>query len=123
MQRLNKKIILEYYEDEPKEEIERVAVEDEPELSEQEKRSFILSTLNGLSNQMTSVFDTMTGTLNMLDLDRTMSQDNIDLLNGIYEDISLILGKIQQGIKDNSPENIQNSIDDGQTAAQETIAA
>ena len=53
--------------------------------------------------------------------DQYISEDNARLLQSIYEDVSLILGKVTQGIKDNSPEPAQQAIDDGQTSTQETI--
>lgn len=140
MEKLNKKLILEFLEDtdtdikdvnldelnieEPVQEPIVVKQEEPvptPELSEPEKVNFIVSTLTDLSQRVLDLFNYLTSLINN-ELDRdTLSEQNKDLLNSIYEDVSLVLGKVQQGIKDNCVDNIQNAIDDGQTQAQETI--
>lgn len=91
------------------------------ELSEPEKLNFIVSTLTDLSQRVLDLFNYLTPLINNDLPTVNISQENKDLLNSIYEDVSLVLGKVQQGIKDNCVDNIQNAIDDGQTQAQETI--
>lgn len=141
MERLKKKILLEFLDadslddsfadgslvdiDEP---IDEEPVEETSGNLLSEKQ-FIIPLLNDLSDSVLDIFDTLTTYVLSPEFDRDstetaqihVSDSNIDLITGIYEDISTILGKIQQGIKDNSPENIQNAIDDGQTSAQDTL--
>lgn len=137
MEKLNKKLILEFLEDtdikdvdldelnieEPVQEPIMVKQEESEiqELSEPEKLNFIVSTLTDLSQRVLDLFNYLTPLINNDLPTINISQENKDLLNSIYEDVSLVLGKVQQGIKDNCVDNIQNAIDDGQTQAQETI--
>ena len=138
MEKLNKKLILEFLEDtdvkdvdldeldieEPVQEPIEVVKQEEPEvqeLSEPEKLNFIVSTLTDLSQRVLDLFNYLTPLINNDLPTINISQENKDLLNSIYEDISLVLGKVQQGIKNNCVDNIQDAIDDGQTQAQETI--
>lgn len=146
MQRLNKKLILEFLDDDklsvkyPVEEaIEQPVevVEEQPvevvettttseNLTDGEKKNFIVSTLTDLSTRMLDLFNYLTPlmTLEVEDTNsvfNNLSEENKDLLRSIYEDVSLLVGKVTQGLKDNTEENIQNAIDDGQTQAQETI--
>ena len=145
MQRLNKKLILEFLDDDKlsvkypiEEAIEQPVevVEEQPvevvetttseNLTEGEKKNFIVSTLTDLSTRMLDLFNYLTPlmTLEVEDTNsvfNNLSEENKDLLRSIYEDVSLLVGKVTQGLKDNTEENIQNAIDDGQTQAQETI--
>ena len=130
MKRLNRKLILEILEDadtssqdateeQPIE--EPIKVEEPVELDKGEKVNFILSVLSDLNNKALDMFDSLTPYITNVDPEENLSEDNKNLLTSVYEDVSLILGKLSQGLKDNSPVNIQNAIDDGQTQAQETI--
>lgn len=143
MQRLNKKLILEFLDDDklsvkyPVEEaIEQPVevVEEQPvevvetttseNLTDGEKKNFIVSTLTDLSTRMLDLFNYLTPlmTLEVEDTNsvfNNLSEENKDLLRSIYEDVSLLVGKVTQGLKDNTEENIQGAIDDGQTQAQE----
>ena len=130
MKKLNRKLILEILEDEDvssSEEIEEQPIEtsiesEEPvKLDKGEKISFILSVLSDLNNKALDMFNYLTPYITNIDPEENLSEDNKNLLANVYEDVSLILGKLSQGLKDNSPVNIQNAIDDGQTKAQETI--
>ena len=130
MKKLNRKLILEILEDEDvssSEEIEEQPIEtsiesEEPvKLDKGEKISFILSVLSDLNNKALDMFNYLTPYIINIDPEENLSEDNKNLLANVYEDVSLILGKLSQGLKDNSPVNIQNAIDDGQTKAQETI--
>lgn len=130
MKKLNRKLILEILneDDSSQKEIEEqpieepIKVEEPVELDKGEKINFIVSILTDLSQRVLDLFNYLTPIINN-ELDKgTLSEQNKDLLNSIYEDISLVLGKVQQGIKDNCVDTIQNAIDDGQTQAQETIA-
>ena len=131
MEKLTRKLILEVLEDEDipsSEEIEEQSKEiptefTEPiELDQGEKVNFILSVLSDLNNKVLDIFNYITPYITTtIEPEGTLSEDNKALLTSVYEDISLILGKLSQGLKDNSPVNIQNAIDDGQTEAQETI--
>ena len=146
MQRLNKKLILEFLDDDklsvkyPVEEaIEQPVevVEEQPvevvetttseNLTDGEKKNFIVSTLTDLSTRMLELFNYLTPlmTLEVEDTNsvfNNLSEENKDLLRSIYEDVSLLVGKVTQGLKDNTEENIQGAIDDGQTQAQELTA-
>lgn len=131
MKKLNRKLILEVLEDEDilsSEEIEEqpkelpAEVTEPVELDQGEKVNFILSLLSDLNNKALDMFNYITPYITTtIEPEETLSEDNKSLLISVYEDISLILGKLSQGLKDNSPENIQNAIDDGQTLAQETM--
>ena len=137
MERLNRKLILEFLEDDVQDvSVDKLNIDtpiqepievkqEEPaptvELSEQEKVNFVVSTLTELSQRVLDLFNYLTPLINTDMTSFNLSEQNKDLLNSIYEDISLVLGKVQQGIKDNCVDNIQNAIDDGQTQAQETI--
>ena len=133
MKKLNRKLILEILneDDSFQKEIEEQPIEEpikveEPveldKLDKGEKINFIVSILTDLSQRVLDLFNYLTPIINN-ELDKgTLSEQNKDLLNSIYEDISLVLGKVQQGIKDNCVDTIQDAIDDGQTQAQETIA-
>ena len=130
MKKLNRKLILEILEDEDvssSEEMEEQPIEtsiksEEPvKLDKGEKISFILSVLSDLNNKALDMFNYLTPYITNIDPEENLSEDNKNLLANVYEDVSLILGKLSQGLKDNSPVNIQNAIDDGQTEAQETI--
>ena len=134
MEKLNKKLILEFLEDTDIKDVELdklniekpiqepIKVEEPVELDKGEKVNFILSVLSDLNNKVLDLFNYLTPYVTNIDPEENLSEDNKSLLVSIYEDVSLILGKLSQGLKDNSPENIQNAIDDGQTQAQETIA-
>lgn len=130
MKKLNRKLILEILneDDSSQKEIEEQPIEEpieseEPvKLDKGEKISFILSVLSDLNNKALDMFNYLTPYINNIDPEGNLSEDNKNLLTNVYEDVSLILGKLSQGLKDNSPVNIQNAIDDGQTEAQETIA-
>ena len=132
MKKLNRKLILEFLDDETgeltldKKDLEEpiqepVKVEKPVELDKGEKVNFILSILSDLNNKVLDIFNYLTPYITNVDPEENLSEDNKSLLTSVYEDVSLILGKLSQGLKDNSPENIQNAIDDGQTQAQETI--
>lgn len=130
MEKLNRKLILEILneDDSSQEEIEEQPIEtsiesEEPvKLDKGEKISFILSVLSDLNNKALDMFNYLTPYITNIDPEENLSEDNKNLLANVYEDVSLILGKLSQGLKDNSPVNIQNAIDDGQTEAQETIS-
>lgn len=132
MKKLNRKLILEFLDDETgeltldKKDLEEpiqepIKVEEPVELDKGEKVNFILSVLSDLNNNVLDIFNYLTPYITNVDPEENLSEDNKNLLASVYEDVSLILGKLSQGLKDNSPENIQNAIDDGQTQAQETI--
>ena len=132
MKKLNRKLILEFLDDETgeltldKKDLEEpiqepIKVEEPVELDKGEKVNFILSVLSDLNNKVLDIFNYLTPYITNVDPKENLSEDNKSLLTSVYEDVSLILGKLSQGLKDNSPENIQNAIDDGQTQAQETI--
>lgn len=134
MKKLNKKLILEFLDDETgdltldKKDLEEpiqepIKVEKPVELDKGEKVNFILSVLSDLNNKALDIFNYLTPYVTNIDPEENLSEDNKNLLTSVYEDVSLILGKLSQGLKDNSPENIQNAIDDGQTQAQETITS
>lgn len=131
MKKLNRKLILEVLEDEDisssgvieGQDVEEPGQVTEPvELDQGEKINFILSVLSDLHTKALDLFNYLTPYVTNIDPEESLSEDNKNLLTSVYEDVSLILGKLSQGLKDNSPENIQNAIDDGQTQAQETIA-
>lgn len=129
MEKLTRKLILEILneDDSSQKEIEEQSIEEpieieEPvELNKGEKVNFILSVLSDLNNKALDMFNCLTPYITNVDPEENLSEDNKNLLTSVYEDVSLILGKLSQGLKDNSPVNIQNAIDDGQTLAQETI--
>ena len=137
MEKLNRKLILEFLEDEVQDvSVDKLNIETPiqepievkqeepvptPKLSEPEKVNFVVSTLTELSQRVLDLFNYLTPLINTDMTSFNLSEQNKDLLNSIYEDVSLVLGKVQQGIKDNCVDNIQNAIDDGQTQAQETI--
>ena len=129
MEKLTRKLILEILneDDSSQKEIEEqpieepIKVEEPVELDKGEKVNFILSVLSDLNNKVLDIFNYLTPYITNIDPEENLSEDNKNLLTSVYEDVSLILGKLSQGLKDNSPANIQNAIDDGQTQAQETI--
>lgn len=132
MKKLNRKLILEFLDDETgeltldKKDLEEpiqepIKVETPVELDKGEKVNFILSVLSDLNNKVLDIFNYLTPYITNVGPEENLSEDNKNLLTSVYEDVSLILGKLSQGLKDNSPKNIQNAIDDGQTQAQETI--
>lgn len=141
MERLKKKILLEFLDADSLDDsfADNISADIDEPIDEEpveetsgnllSERQFIILLLNDLSDSVLDIFDTLTTYVLSPEFDRDstepaqihVSDSNIDLITGIYEDISTILGKIQQGIKDNSPENIQNAIDDGQTSAQDTL--
>lgn len=129
MQKLNKKIILEFLDDDKlsvKYPVEVVETTTSENLTNGEKKNFIISILTDLSGRMLDLFNYLTPlmTLEVEDnnsLFNNLSEENKDLLRSIYEDVSLLVGKVTQGLKDNTEENIQGAIDDGQTQAQETM--
>lgn len=137
MKKLNRKLILEFLDDEVSEPAAEssvvtetpVAVPPEPRpLSEAEKKNFIITTLTDISSKALDFFNYLTPMMTIEVEDKTsmlnnLSEENKDLLRSIYEDVSLIVGKVTQALKDNTEENIQNAIDDGQTQAQETITS
>lgn len=136
MKKLNKKIILEFLDDEVGEpaaepsvvtEIPVVVPSAPRPLSEAEKKNFIITTLTDISSKALDFFNYLTPMMTIEVEDKTsvlnnLSEENKALLRSIYEDVSLIVGKVTQALKDNTEENVQNAIDDGQTQAQETIA-
>ena len=136
MKKLNKKIILEFLDDEAGEPAAEASVVTETPvvvpsaprpLSEAEKKNFIITTLTDISAKALDFFNYLTPMMTIEVEDKTsvlnnLSEENKDLLRSIYEDVSLIVGKVTQALKDNTEENVQNAIDDGQTQAQETIA-
>lgn len=133
MKKLNKKIILEFLDDEDaKESVEEVTEPSEPQplpqpLTEAEKKNFIITTLTDISSKALDFFNYLTPMMTIEVEDKTsllnnLSEENKELLRSIYEDVSLIVGKVTQALKDNTEENIQGAIDDGQEQAQELTA-
>lgn len=134
MKKLNKKIILEFLDDEDaKDSVEEVTedpvvVPSEPQpLTEAEKKNFIITTLTDISSKALDFFNYLTPMMTIEVEDKTsplnnLSEENKELLRSIYEDVSLIVGKVTQALKDNTEENIQGAIDDGQEQAQELTA-
>lgn len=133
MKKLNKKIILEFLDDEDaKESVEEVTKPSEPQplpqpLTEAEKKNFIITTLTDISSKALDFFNYLTPMMTIEVEDKTsllnnLSEENKELLRSIYEDVSLIVGKVTQALKDNTEENIQGAIDDGQEQAQELTA-
>ena len=125
MEKLTQKLILEVLDDE---DISLDVGPEEPtspqepiELDNGEKLNFILAVLTDLNDKALDLFNYLTPYVTNIDAEGNLSEDNKDLLTSVYEDVSLILGKVSQGLKDNSTANIQNAIDDGQTQAQETV--
>lgn len=131
MQRLgNRKIILEVLEDDKVEDGDNKVPETESpiespsepvKLTDGEQTNFIVSVLSYLNTKVLDIFNYLTPYITTNNDDQYISGDNASLLQSIYGDVSLILGKVTQGIKDNSPEPAQQAIDDGQTSTQETI--
>ena len=133
MKRLNKKLILEFLDDNkfevvPVDEVaveEPVVVEPQPQaLSEAEKKNYIVLTLTDISAKALDFFNYLTPLITIEVEDKNspfnnLSEENKNLLRSIYEDVSLLVGKVTQGLKDNTEDNIQGAIDDGQTQAQE----
>ena len=133
MKKLNKKIILEFLDDEDaKKSVEEVTELSEPQplpqpLTEAEKKNFIITTLTDISSKALDLFNYLTPMMTIEVEDKTsmlnnLSEENKDLLRSIYEDVSLMIGKVTQALKDNTEENIQGAIDDGQEQAQELTA-
>jgi hypothetical protein len=133
MKKLNKKIILEFLDDEDaKDSVEEVTEPSEPQplpqpLTEAEKKNFIITTLTDISSKALDFFNYLTPMMTIEVEDKTsmlnnLSEENKELLRSIYEDVSLIVGKVTQALKDNTEENIQGAIDDGQEQAQELTA-
>lgn len=138
MKKLNKKIILEFLDDEDARDSVEEVTEDpvanpsEPQslpqpLSEAEKKNFIVTTLTDISAKALDFFNYLTPMMTIEVEDKTsmlnnLSEENKELLRSIYEDVSLIVGKVTQALKDNTEENIQGAIDDGQEQAQELTA-
>ena len=123
MRRLNNRIILEVLEDGAIGDEERSPIDPEPEpvtLTDGEQTNFILSVLGELNTKVLDLFNYLTPYIT--DEHAPMQEANVTLLQSIYEDISLVLGKIGQGLKENSPEPVQQAIDDGQSSTQETMA-
>lgn len=127
MEKLTRKLILEVLDDEDipleadPEEIASPQEQETVKLDSGEKLNFILSVLTDLNDKALDLFNYLTPYVTDIDPQESLSEDNKALLTSVYEDVSLILGKVSQGLKDNSPANIQNAIDDGQTQAQETV--
>lgn len=131
MQRLgNRKLILEVLEDDKVEDGDNKVPETESpiespsepvKLTDGEQTNFIVSVLSYLNTKVLDIFNYLTPYITTNNDDQYINGDNASLLQSIYGDISLILGKVTQGIKDNSPEPAQQAIDDGQTSTQETI--
>ena len=134
MKKLNRKLILEFLDDdvleaEPAANVtvaEPVSIQPQ-ELSEAEKKNYIITTLTDISAKALDFFNYMTPLMTIEVEDKNslfnnLSEQNRDLLRSIYEDISLLVGKVTQGLKDNTEDNIQDAIDDGQTQAQELTA-
>lgn len=131
MQRLgNRKLILEVLEDDKVEDGDNKVPETESpiespsepvKLTDGEQTNFIVSVLSYLNTKVLDIFNYLTPYITGNNEDQYISGDNASLLQSIYADVSLILGKVTQGIKDNSPEPAQQAIDDGQTSTQETI--
>lgn len=134
MKKLNRKIILEFLDDEVNEPVEEQPVEEptvvQPgpqQLSEAEKKNYIVTTLTDISAKALDFFNYLTPLMTIEVEDKNslfnnLSEENKNLLRSIYEDVSLLVGKVTQGLKDNTEENIQGAIDDGQTQAQELTA-
>ena len=131
MQKLgNRKLILEVLEDDKVEDGDNKVPETESpiespsepvKLTDGEQTNFIVSVLSYLNTKVLDIFNYLTPYITTNNDDQYINGDNASLLQSIYGDISLILGKVTQGIKDNSPEPAQQAIDDGQTSTQETI--
>lgn len=133
MESLNKKILLEFLEDEvediPEDEIENINISDldvENPIAKTLCPTFTIDTLNSLLTDTQSIFNYLNtyvqdglntdpnGT-NILD---QISEEDKELIKGIYTDIGTIVGKIQQAIKDRLPKDGKEAIDNG---ANETI--
>lgn len=125
MRKLNRKLILEVLDDGEGVEETPSSSLNHTEITEGDSKNFILSLLTDLNSQALEMFNSLTPYMVTADEDTLekglLSNENKALLTSIYEDISLILGKLSQGIKENSLEGAQTAIDDGQTQVQNTI--
>lgn len=124
MKRLDKKILLEFLEDDTDVENNSLETTDENietinELSDTEKENLLLSVYK----------DLLTKTLDILEYvnqyikedDAIISEENKELIAGIKENISVVVGKLNEAIKQAVSEESQNAMAEGESEAQDTL--
>ena len=129
MKRLKNKLLLEVAEGEDELEDEGIDISNDIDdfdkedisINDNEKTQFVVSYLSDLQDKCMDIFDSLTNYIYSDNIKEMCSEENLDLLNSIYEDISLIIGKVQQGIKNNADSTYQDKVAEGEEAADDML--
>ena len=128
MEKLNKKLILEFLDDEDQsvdqviDDAETVSNEDTlPDLTPSELSNFITSSLNNINNNLLIAFDYLNNVLSTEESNSLLDENNKELFDSICEDLSALIGKVQAGIQANYPEDIKDSMQGGRDEANEIV--
>lgn len=129
MKRLKNKLLLEVAEGEDELEDEAIDISNDIDdfdkedisIDDNEKTQFVVSYLSDLQDKCMDIFDSLTNYIYSDNIKEMCSEENLDLLNSIYEDISLIIGKVQQGIKNNADSTYQDKVAEGEEAADDML--
>ena len=129
MKRLKNKLLLEVAEGEDELEDEAIDISNDIDdfdkedisINDNEKTQFVVSYLSDLQDKCMDIFDSLTNYIYSDNIKEMCSEENLDLLNSIYEDISLIIGKVQQGIKNNADSTYQDKVAEGEEAADDML--
>ena len=130
MKRLKNKLLLEVAEGEDELEDEDIDISNDIDdfdkedisINDNEKTQFVVSYLSDLQDKCMDIFDSLTNYIYSDNIKEMCSEENLDLLNSIYEDISLIIGKVQQGIKNNADSTYQDKVAEGEEAADDMLS-
>lgn len=128
MKKLNKKLILEIWDDENPDidqnkfqEVPQESPVEAPGLTENEKSNYVLSIFTDLQSRIMDLFNYIRSFFGDGWEDGNVSKENKELLRSLNEDVSLMLGKVQQGIKENTEKHVQDVIAQGEEQTQEIL--
>lgn len=125
MEKLNKKLILEELEDE-------VAVKDIPDiiidgdllpadtLIEESPDTLNLSYITTVLSDELKSYDGLSNLVNTPE--ENVDENTLAILRSVLEDKAIIIGKLQQALKDNSDDVLKDSIDQGEEESKAIIA-
>lgn len=121
---MNQRLILEALEeiDDIDSDAEKLNADDQ-QLTDNEQINFEVSTITDLLNKHLDIYSTLTSLISQGDTDQNVSEKIKVILQSVSEDEAVIIGKLQQSLKEVSPEHIQDTMTVGEDAIADDISS
>lgn len=121
---MNQRLILEALEeiDDIDSDAEKLNTDDQ-QLTDNEQINFEVSTITDLLNKHLDIYSTLTSLISQGDTDQNVSEKIKVILQSVSEDEAVIIGKLQQSLKEVSPEHIQDTMTVGEDAIADDISS